>query len=182
MLIFGVRRLSLKNCQICPQNIFLRVSLKIQLFSKKLSNNKIFSIKFLIKVAVFIFNVRWPLTGRTVTELDVLQTKYLTSTFRNIALLTHVLRQRFFMIFRISNFLKHKGRELLFFRSGSHSQLPKSRWGSASREHRLGRGAPPKTWKFGAKLCPFLFRFQSTWVSISMLPRNTWQLKPVSEN
>ncbi len=32
-----------------PQNSFLRFSLKTQLFSKKLSNKKIFSVKFLIK-------------------------------------------------------------------------------------------------------------------------------------
>ncbi len=58
MLIFGVRRLhSLKNCQIRPQNSFLRFSLKIQFFSKKLSNKKIFSIKFLMKKAIFIFGV-----------------------------------------------------------------------------------------------------------------------------
>ncbi len=38
-----------------PQNSFLLFSLKIQLFSKKLLNKKIFSIKFLIKKAVFIF-------------------------------------------------------------------------------------------------------------------------------
>ncbi len=50
MLIFGVRRLlPIKNCQMLPENSFLRFSLKIQLFSKKLSNKKIFSIKFLIK-------------------------------------------------------------------------------------------------------------------------------------
>ncbi len=56
MLIFGIRRLlSLKNCQMRPQNSFLRYSLKIQLFSKKLLNKKIFSIKFLIKKAIFIF-------------------------------------------------------------------------------------------------------------------------------
>ncbi len=63
MLIFGVRRLlSLKNCQTRPQNGFLRFSLKIQLFSKKLWNKKISSIKFLIKKAIFNFGVRWPLT------------------------------------------------------------------------------------------------------------------------
>ncbi len=50
MLIFGLRRLlSLKSRQIRPQNSFLRFSLKIQLFLKKLLNKKIFSIKFLIK-------------------------------------------------------------------------------------------------------------------------------------
>ncbi len=50
MFIFGARRLlSLKNCQMRPQNSFLRFSLKIQLFSDKLLNKKIFSIKFLIK-------------------------------------------------------------------------------------------------------------------------------------
>ncbi len=59
MLIFAVKRLlSLKNCQMRSQNIFLRFSLKIQLFSKKLLNKKIFSIKFLIKKAIFIFGVR----------------------------------------------------------------------------------------------------------------------------
>ncbi len=79
MLIFGVRRLlSLKNCQMRPQNNFLGFSLKIQLFSKKLSNKKIFSVKFLIKKAIFIFGVRWPLTGRTVTHLEVVP-KYLSS-------------------------------------------------------------------------------------------------------
>ncbi len=77
MLIFGVRRLlSLKNCQMRPQNSFWRFSLKIQLFSKKLLNKKIFGIKFLIKKAIFILGVRWHLTGRTVTQLDVLQTKF----------------------------------------------------------------------------------------------------------
>ncbi len=41
MLVFGVRRLlSLKNCQVRPQNSFLRFSLKIQLFSKKLWSKK----------------------------------------------------------------------------------------------------------------------------------------------
>ncbi len=59
MVIFGLRRLlSLKNCQMRPKNSFLRFSLKIQLFSKKLSNKKIFSIKFLIKKAIFFFGVR----------------------------------------------------------------------------------------------------------------------------
>ncbi len=58
MLIFGVRRLlSLKNYQIRPQNSFLRFSLKMQLFSKKLLNKKIFSIKFLIKKDIFICGV-----------------------------------------------------------------------------------------------------------------------------
>ncbi len=76
MLIFGVRRLlSLKNYQMRPQNGFLWFSLKIQLFSKKLLNKKIFTIKFLIKKAIFIFGVRWVLTGRKVTQLDVFQTK-----------------------------------------------------------------------------------------------------------
>ncbi len=76
MLIFVVRRLlSLQNCQMRPRNSFLRFSLKIQLFSKKLWNKKIFSIKFLIKKAIFIFGVGLPLTGRTVTQLDVLQTR-----------------------------------------------------------------------------------------------------------
>ncbi len=52
MSIFGVRRLlSLKNCQMRFKNSFLRFSLKIQ-------NKKIFSIKFLIKTAIFIFGVR----------------------------------------------------------------------------------------------------------------------------
>ncbi len=37
------------------QNSFLQFSLKIQLFLKKLLNKKIFSIKFLIKKAIFIF-------------------------------------------------------------------------------------------------------------------------------
>ncbi len=61
MLIFGVRRLlSLKNCQMGPQTSFLQFSLKIQLFSKKLLNKKIFSIKFLIKKAIFNFGVGWP--------------------------------------------------------------------------------------------------------------------------
>ncbi len=91
MLIFGIRRLlCLKNCQMRPQNSFLRFSLKIQLFSKKLSNKKVFGIKFLIQKAIFIFGVRWPLTGRTVTVERV------ANTFWNIALLTHFLRQRFF--------------------------------------------------------------------------------------
>ncbi len=59
MLIFDVRSLlSLKNCQMRPQNSFFRFSLKIQLYSKKLLNKKIFSIKFLIKKAIFIFGVR----------------------------------------------------------------------------------------------------------------------------
>ncbi len=59
MLIFGVKRLlSLKNCQMRFQNSFLRFSLKIQLFSKKLWNKKIFSVKFLIKKGIFIFGER----------------------------------------------------------------------------------------------------------------------------
>ncbi len=59
MLIFGVRRLlSLKNCEMRPQNSFLRFSLKIQLFFEKLLNKKIFSIKFRMKKATFIFGVR----------------------------------------------------------------------------------------------------------------------------
>ncbi len=60
MLIFGARRLvSLKNYQVRPQNSFSRFILKIQLSSKKLSNKKIFGIKFLIKRVIFIFGVRW---------------------------------------------------------------------------------------------------------------------------
>ncbi len=66
---------NLKNCQMRPQNSFLQFSLKIQLFLKKWLNKKIFSIKFLIKKAIFIFCVRWPLTGCTVTQWDMLQTK-----------------------------------------------------------------------------------------------------------
>ncbi len=59
MLIFEVRHLlSLKNCQMRLQNSFLRFSLKIQLFSKKLLNKKICSINFLIQKAVFIFGGR----------------------------------------------------------------------------------------------------------------------------
>ncbi len=56
MLIFGVRRLlSRKNCQMRPQNNFLRFSLKIQLFfPKNCRIKKIFSIKFLIKKATYI--------------------------------------------------------------------------------------------------------------------------------
>ncbi len=97
MLIFVVRRLlSLKNCQMRPQNIFLRISLKIQLFSKKLLNEKIFSIKFLIKKAIFIFGVRWPLTGRTVTQLDVLQTKW------GLPLQPLLLRSEISLFWRIS--------------------------------------------------------------------------------
>ncbi len=73
MLIFSVRRLlSLKNCQMRSQNSFLWFSLKIRFFSKKLLNKKIFNIKFLIKKFIFILGVSWPLTGRTVTQLDVL--------------------------------------------------------------------------------------------------------------
>ncbi len=45
MSIFDARRLlSLKNCQMRPQNSFSRFSLKILRFSKKLSNKKIFGI------------------------------------------------------------------------------------------------------------------------------------------
>ncbi len=59
MLNFGVRRLLfLKDCQMRPQNSFLRFSLKMQLFSKKLLNKKVFGIKFPIKKAIFIFGVR----------------------------------------------------------------------------------------------------------------------------
>ncbi len=69
MLIFGARHLlSLKNCQMCSQNSFSQFSQKILLFSKKLSNKKIFSISFLIEKVTFIFGVRWPLTGRTMTH------------------------------------------------------------------------------------------------------------------
>ncbi len=72
MLIFVVRRLlSLKNCQMRPQNSFLRFSLKILLFSKKLSIKKIFSIKFLIKKTIFIFGGRLPMAGSTVIHFDV---------------------------------------------------------------------------------------------------------------
>ncbi len=84
-----------------PPKQFLRFSLKIQLFSKKLSNKKIFSIKFVIKKAIFIFGVRCPLTGRTETQLDA-PPSTLTSTFRNIVLLTHFLRQRFFLFWYLS--------------------------------------------------------------------------------
>ncbi len=50
MLIFGPRcLLSLKNCQVCPQNSFSRFSRKMLLFLKKLSSNKLFSISFLMK-------------------------------------------------------------------------------------------------------------------------------------
>ncbi len=45
MLIFGAGRLlSLKNCQMRQQNSFSLFSQKILLFSKKLTNKKIFSI------------------------------------------------------------------------------------------------------------------------------------------
>ncbi len=73
------RLVSLKNCQMRPQNIFLRFSLKIQLFSKKLLNKKMFRIKFLIKKAIFIFGVRSPLTGSIMTQLDFYVLKYRSS-------------------------------------------------------------------------------------------------------
>ncbi len=64
MLIFGPKRLlSLKSCQMCFQNSFSRFFQKILLFFEK-----IFSILFLIKEVIFIFAVRWSLTGRTVTQ------------------------------------------------------------------------------------------------------------------
>ncbi len=59
MLIFGPKRLlSLKNCQMRPQNNFSRFSLKIQLFSKKLLNEKILKTSFPIKKVIFIFVAR----------------------------------------------------------------------------------------------------------------------------
>ncbi len=42
--------------------IFYRFLRKLQLFLKKLLNNKIFSISFVIKKVTLIFGVRWPLT------------------------------------------------------------------------------------------------------------------------
>ncbi len=72
MLIFGLRLLlSLKNCQMRPKTVFLRFSLKIHLLTKKLLN-----IQYQIsdKNDIFNFGVRC-LTDRTVTQLDVLQTK-----------------------------------------------------------------------------------------------------------
>ncbi len=115
MLIFGVKRLlSLKNCQMRPQNGFLRFSPKIQLFSKKLSNKKIFSVKFLIKKAIFIFGVKWSLTGRPGDTVGRVANQVraeggsvpsiLTSTFRNIPLPTHFLRQIFFTSSRNKEF------------------------------------------------------------------------------
>ncbi len=108
MLIFGARcLLSLRNCQMCPQNSFSRFSRKILPFSKKLLNNKIFSIWFLIKKVIFVFGVRRPLTVASATEWPCCkQSRLLTSTFRNIPLLTYFLRQRFFFRFRITLRLK----------------------------------------------------------------------------
>ncbi len=91
MLIFGVRRLlSLKNCQMRRQNSFLRFSMKIQLFSKKLSNKKIFSIKFLIKKAIFIFGIRLPWQvaqwhSWTCYKQSKKPPSTLTSMFRNLS-------------------------------------------------------------------------------------------------
>ncbi len=62
----------------CPPKSFSSLSPKILLFSKKLLNDKTFEASFPIKKFIFI------LVART-----------LISTLRNIALLTHFLRQRF---------------------------------------------------------------------------------------
>ncbi len=106
MLIFGVRSLlPLKHCQMCPQNSFLRFSLKIQLFSKKLSNKKVLSIKFLIKKGYIHFWCKMTpdrshsdTVGHVANKVRVEGANppsTPTSTFRNIALPTHFLRQRF---------------------------------------------------------------------------------------
>ncbi len=59
MLIFGVRRLlSLKNCQMHPPKQFFAGFSENTSFFVKIVNKKIFSIKFLIKKAIFIFDVR----------------------------------------------------------------------------------------------------------------------------
>ncbi len=75
------------------------------LFSKRLYNKKVFNIQFLIKRVTFIFGVRRPLTGRIVTEqpccLQSDSWRGLTSTFRNIPLLTHFLRRRFLFSSRV---------------------------------------------------------------------------------
>ncbi len=90
---------SRKLSNVTPKQFFV-VSLKITLFLEKLLNKKIFSIKFPIKKVILIFGVRWLLTGRTVTKRPCCKQSNgwrgsLTSKFQNVALLTHLLRQRF---------------------------------------------------------------------------------------
>ncbi len=61
MLIFGARGLlSLKICQMCPQNSFSRFSRKI--------NAAFLAPNLWLKKVIFIFGVRWPLIGRTATQ------------------------------------------------------------------------------------------------------------------
>ncbi len=99
MLIFGARRLlSLKNCQIClPKIVFQGFFRKYCFFKKKFLNKKYSAYNLWLKKVIFIIGVRWPLAGRTVTQWPCCkQSKGFTSTFWNIALLAHFLRQRFF--------------------------------------------------------------------------------------
>ncbi len=59
-----------KIVKCAHKTVFLGFLWKYSFFSKKLLSKKIFCIKFLIKKAIFIFGVRWHLTGSTVTQLD----------------------------------------------------------------------------------------------------------------
>ncbi len=77
-----------KFSQMRPQNSFSQFSQKIRLFSKKLSNKKMFSIKFLIKKVIFIFGVRWSLTVAQWPSSYVANQVFFVL---NIALLTHFL-------------------------------------------------------------------------------------------
>ncbi len=106
ILIFATRLLSPKSRQMCTENSFSRFSRKVLFFSKILLNKKIFSISFLIKKGYIYFWCKMTLYRSHSDRAFVFANKvrvrgdedpFNPSTFRNIALLMHFLRQRFFI-------------------------------------------------------------------------------------
>ncbi len=76
MLIFGVRRLLfLKNCQMRPGNSFFAVFSENTAFFEKIVDCKNIQHQISDKKGYIHFWCKVTVTGRTVSQLDVLQTK-----------------------------------------------------------------------------------------------------------
>ncbi len=85
-----------------------------------------------MKKVTFIFG-RWTLTGRTVTQRPCCKqskkpSSTLTFTFRNISLLTHFLRQRFFYLHFFFYFRDYKMRGMYCFKTLWSQKCPKCSW------------------------------------------------------
>ncbi len=137
MLIFGARRLlSLKNCQKCPKTVLQGFLWKYLLFFlKKLNIHHLISdLKGYIH-----FWCKMNLTGRTVTQRPCCKQSKppstLTSTVRNITLLSHFLPPKFFKLNNEEEPHVAKGLSAChfdFYNSGS------TKWGRLATDPLLG--------------------------------------------